>query len=127
MNVVQLVQSVTKRNHRQPAPLCVLRNIDLSVPRGALVYVIGTVGAGKSSLLAAILSELDATGGEVHVDGTVAACRWILNMSVRDNVTIAGRTPVDEVRYQSALAATGLRSTPGAVAARGAEAPDSAL
>lgn len=35
-----------------------LRSIDLSVPQGSLVIVVGSVGAGKSSLLSALLGEM---------------------------------------------------------------------
>lgn len=38
-------------------------SIELSVPQGSLLAVVGQVGAGKSSLLAAVLGELEATEG----------------------------------------------------------------
>lgn len=44
----------------------VLRNINLQVPSGALVAVVGTVGSGKSSLISAILGELDKLSGKVN-------------------------------------------------------------
>lgn len=37
----------------------VLRNISLRIKPGSLVGVVGAVGAGKSSLLAAFLGEMD--------------------------------------------------------------------
>ncbi|XP_032930257.1 multidrug resistance-associated protein 1 isoform X2 [Catharus ustulatus] len=66
-----------------------LRSIDLSVPQGSLLAVVGQVGAGKSSLLAALLGELHATDGCVTVKGTAAYVpqqAWVLSASVEDNI-----------------------------------------
>lgn len=45
----------------------VLKGIDLTVKEGALVGVVGAVGAGKSSLCSAILGEMEKTSGKVTV------------------------------------------------------------
>lgn len=45
----------------------VLRSISLELPSGQLLAVVGQVGAGKSSLLAALLGEMHARGGAVKV------------------------------------------------------------
>ncbi|XP_014108087.1 PREDICTED: multidrug resistance-associated protein 1-like isoform X1 [Pseudopodoces humilis] len=66
-----------------------LRSIDLSVPQGSLLAVVGQVGAGKSSLMAAVLGELEATDGCVTVKDTAAYVpqqAWVLNASVEDNI-----------------------------------------
>ncbi|XP_053813142.1 ATP-binding cassette sub-family C member 6 isoform X1 [Vidua chalybeata] len=66
-----------------------LRSIDLSVPQGSLLAVVGQVGAGKSSLLAAVLGELEATDGCVTMKDTAAYVpqqAWVLNASVEDNI-----------------------------------------
>lgn len=42
-------------------------SIDIEVDRGSLVAVVGVVGAGKSSLLSAMLGEMDKLGGYVNV------------------------------------------------------------
>ncbi|NXD40855.1 MRP1 protein, partial [Copsychus sechellarum] len=66
-----------------------LRSIDLSVPQGSLLAVVGQVAAGKSSLLAALLGELQATNGCVTLQGTAAYVpqqAWVLNASVEDNI-----------------------------------------
>jgi ABC-type cobalamin/Fe3+-siderophores transport system ATPase subunit len=55
---------------RGEAPL--LRGVSLAVPRGALVVVVGAVGSGKSSLLAALLGEMVALDGRVAVRGSTA-------------------------------------------------------
>jgi ABC-type Mn2+/Zn2+ transport system ATPase subunit len=49
-----------------------LENINLTVAKGSLVAIVGTVGAGKSSLLAAILGELEQKSGHVRIRGSVA-------------------------------------------------------
>uniref|UniRef100_A0A8C3MWZ9 ABC-type glutathione-S-conjugate transporter n=1 Tax=Geospiza parvula TaxID=87175 RepID=A0A8C3MWZ9_GEOPR len=64
-------------------------NIELSVPQGSLLAVVGQVGAGKSSLLAAVLGELEATEGCVTMKDTAAYVpqqAWVLNASVEDNI-----------------------------------------
>jgi ABC-type multidrug transport system ATPase subunit len=40
----------------------------MKVPKGSLVAVVGTVGAGKSSLMSAILGEMQKINGRVNVD-----------------------------------------------------------
>lgn len=49
-----------------------LADVTLSVAPGSLVMVVGEVGSGKSSLLAAVLGEIRQTGGEVAVNGRIA-------------------------------------------------------
>lgn len=41
--------------------------INLSVPQGCLLAVVGPVGAGKSSLLSALLGELSKVEGTVNI------------------------------------------------------------
>jgi ABC-type transport system involved in cytochrome bd biosynthesis fused ATPase/permease subunit len=52
--------------------------------------VVGTVGAGKSSLLSALLGEMDREeGGEVELVGRLAYVSqqaWIQNARLRDNI-----------------------------------------
>ena len=42
-------------------------SISIEIPDGSLVAVVGTVGCGKSSLLSAILGEMDTVLGKVNV------------------------------------------------------------
>lgn len=48
----------------------VLRGVDLVVPRGSSMVVIGGSGTGKSVMLKSILGLLRADGGEIMIDGT---------------------------------------------------------
>lgn len=49
-----------------------LADISLTVRPGALVMVVGEVGSGKSSLLAALLGEIRRTAGDLAVNGRIA-------------------------------------------------------
>uniref|UniRef100_A0A915BDK8 ABC-type glutathione-S-conjugate transporter n=1 Tax=Parascaris univalens TaxID=6257 RepID=A0A915BDK8_PARUN len=66
-----------------------LKDLNLHIKKGELVAVVGSVGSGKSSLLSALLGEMDKQSGEVAVSGSVAYVpqqAWIQNMSLRDNI-----------------------------------------
>ena len=52
----------------------VLSNVSLTARPGSLVMLVGEVGCGKSSLLAALLSELKLRGGSVKVAGAHLTC-----------------------------------------------------
>lgn len=70
------------------SPPC-LHRINLTVPRGCLLAVVGPVGAGKSSLLSALLGELSKVEGSVSIKGPVAYVpqeAWVQNTSVVENV-----------------------------------------
>ena len=58
-----------------PAPLVVLRDIDLSIPRGRFVCIIGESGCGKSTLLRMMAGLLTPSEGQVLHDG--AAIRGV--------------------------------------------------
>ncbi|KAJ9116204.1 hypothetical protein QFC24_006795 [Naganishia onofrii] len=49
-----------------------LEGIDLQVPRGALVCVIGRIGSGKTALLQALTGEMRQICGKVILGGTVS-------------------------------------------------------
>lgn len=56
-------------------------DINLSLKKGELLAVVGRVGAGKSSLLSAVLGEMTKVDGSVTVRGSVAYCSqqpWIM-------------------------------------------------
>ncbi|XP_054524925.1 ATP-binding cassette sub-family C member 6 isoform X3 [Pan troglodytes] len=72
----------------QESPPC-LHRINLTVPQGCLLAVVGPVGAGKSSLLSALLGELSKVEGFVSIEGAVAYVpqeAWVQNTSVVENV-----------------------------------------
>uniref|UniRef100_A0A803T3A8 ATP-binding cassette sub-family C member 6 n=1 Tax=Anolis carolinensis TaxID=28377 RepID=A0A803T3A8_ANOCA len=68
------------------SPPC-LKRINLSIARGSLCAVIGQVGSGKSSLLSALLGELQKTEGSLGTVAFVPQESWIQNASVEENIT----------------------------------------
>ncbi|KAA0175458.1 hypothetical protein FNF27_03158 [Cafeteria roenbergensis] len=91
-----VLTAATGKRGRPRAP--VLHDVTLRVPRGQLVAVIGPVGSGKSSLLAAVLGELEAAGGAARRSGTVGVrgrvalvpqSSWVRSSTVRANVSMA--------------------------------------
>ncbi|KAM6249916.1 ATP-binding cassette sub-family C member 6 [Porphyrio hochstetteri] len=87
-----------------------LQRIDLTVPHGSLLAVVGQVGAGKSSLLAALLGELEQTHGSVAVTGTAAYVpqeAWIQNASVEENILFGKE--MDDVWFSTVIHACALQ------------------
>lgn len=66
-----------------------LKDVNFTVGRNELLAVIGTVGSGKSSLLAALAGDMRKTGGKIRMAGTRAFCpqyAWIQNASLKENI-----------------------------------------
>nr|QWN59144.1 ATP-binding cassette C transporter [Rehmannia glutinosa] len=88
-----------------------LSNINLDIPIGSLVAVVGSTGEGKTSLVSAMLGELppvaDAT---VVIRGKVAyvpQVSWIFNATVRDNI-LFGST-FEPAKYEKSIDVTSLQ------------------
>ncbi|GAU94483.1 hypothetical protein RvY_06252-2 [Ramazzottius varieornatus] len=87
-----------------------LKSISLTVGQGSLVAIVGAVGSGKSSLLAAMLGLMEKVSGHVTVKGSIAYVTqqaWIQNMTLRDNILFG--KPFNEQRYLTALEACALK------------------
>lgn len=76
-----------------------LHNIDLKIPRGSSIGIIGSTGSGKTSLVNLIPRFYDVTGGCVLVDG----------VDVRDYDTKALRSKIGVVSQKKALFAGTVR------------------
>jgi branched-chain amino acid transport system ATP-binding protein len=70
----------------------VLRGVDLSMPRGSVVALLGANGAGKTTLLKVISGLMPVTSGDIHLAGT-----HVLGASP-DQLTRAGLCMVPEGR-----------------------------
>ncbi|XP_054455373.1 ATP-binding cassette sub-family C member 3 isoform X2 [Anoplopoma fimbria] len=87
----------------------VLHNINVMVPQGSLLAVVGHVGCGKSSLISALLGEVEKLEGEVSIRGSVAYVpqqAWIQNATLRDNI-LFGKA-YNEHKYRCVLEACAL-------------------
>ncbi|KAG0046312.1 Multidrug resistance-associated protein 1 [Gryganskiella cystojenkinii] len=91
-------------------PRQILSNINLEVQDGSLTTVVGRVGAGKSSLISAIIGEMyKQPGGQVQIWGDVALVpqqAWILNASLKNNILLG--KPFEQDRYDRVVYACGL-------------------
>uniref|UniRef100_A0A8C0B8P8 ATP binding cassette subfamily C member 4 n=1 Tax=Buteo japonicus TaxID=224669 RepID=A0A8C0B8P8_9AVES len=87
-NVILHVQDLTcywDKSSESPA----LQQLSFTVRRGELLAVIGPVGAGKSSLLSAVLGELPKDKGLINVTGRIAYVSqqpWVFSGTVRSNI-----------------------------------------
>ncbi|KAM9715837.1 ATP-binding cassette sub-family C member 3 isoform 4-T4 [Menidia menidia] len=87
----------------------VLHNVNVMAPPGSLLAVVGHVGCGKSSLISALLGEMEKLEGEVSIRGSVAYVpqqAWIQNATLRDNI-LFGNT-YNEQKYRCVLEACAL-------------------
>ncbi len=91
----------------------VLKSVSLTVPKGAIVTLLGANGAGKSTTLKAIVGLVQATAGRIELDGEPMANRrpdealangvalvaeqreLFPSMSVLDNLRLGGYTRRD--------------------------------
>ncbi|KAK4042218.1 P-loop containing nucleoside triphosphate hydrolase protein [Parachaetomium inaequale] len=109
----------------------VLRNINVTFPKGELSVISGKTGTGKSLMLAAILGEVDVLGGTLYVPRApplserhddkankgnwiipeaiayVAQIPWIENASIKDNILFG--LPYDEDRYNKTVEVCALK------------------
>lgn len=83
-----------------------LRDVNLQIPHGALIAVVGPVGSGKSSLLQAMVGNMTRSRGTMVRGTTVSYASqtpWIQNTSIRGNILFD--TEYDSERYWSVIRA----------------------
>ncbi|CAG8720739.1 46294_t:CDS:2 [Gigaspora margarita] len=99
---------IEKTKYLENSPLLIpksqLRKINISIPRGKLVAIVGHVGSGKSSLLSALIGEMKRIKGEAIFGENVGYCpqtAWIQNATLRDNITFG--LPFNYEKYQQVI------------------------
>ncbi|XP_005352384.1 canalicular multispecific organic anion transporter 1 [Microtus ochrogaster] len=86
-----------------------IRDVNLDIKPGQLVAVVGTVGSGKSSLVSAMLGEMENVHGHITIKGTTAYVpqqSWIQNGTIKDNILFGSE--FNEKKYQEVLEACAL-------------------
>ncbi|KAL4706573.1 hypothetical protein ACJJTC_015771, partial [Scirpophaga incertulas] len=125
MNCDELDENAVDHDPKEPNPLVIengifswgekdsdpiLKNINLQVPRGSLVAVVGAVGSGKSSLLSALLGEMNKVSGRINITGEIAYVpqqAWIQNATLQDNI-LFGKA-LDKNRYNTVITVCALK------------------
>ncbi|XP_040004117.1 ATP-binding cassette sub-family C member 9 isoform X2 [Xiphias gladius] len=94
--------------------LSTLSDINIRIPTGELTMIVGQVGCGKSSLLLAMLGEMQTIDGRVywsnknrHSVAYAAQKSWLLNATVEDNITFG--SPFSKQRYKEVIDACSLQ------------------
>uniref|UniRef100_A0A8C1S8T9 ATP-binding cassette, sub-family C (CFTR/MRP), member 9 n=1 Tax=Cyprinus carpio TaxID=7962 RepID=A0A8C1S8T9_CYPCA len=100
--------------------LSTLTDINIRIPTGQLTMIVGQVGCGKSSLLLAMLGEMQTISGKVYWSKEghsqyheVYFCKnrysvayaaqksWLLNATVEENITFG--SPFNKQRYKAVI------------------------
>ncbi|XP_072883060.1 ATP-binding cassette sub-family C member 2 [Hemitrygon akajei] len=86
-----------------------IKDVTLDIKMGSLLAVVGPVGCGKSSLMSAILGEMENVRGFINTKGTCAYVpqqAWIQNNTLQDNILFG--LELNEARYRKILEACAL-------------------
>ncbi|KAL0556634.1 hypothetical protein IC582_005148 [Cucumis melo] len=88
-----------------------LSNINLEIPIGSLIAIVGSTGEGKTSLVSAMLGEIPSVAdSSVVIRGSVAyvpQVAWIYNATVRDNILFG--LAFESARYEKTIGVTALQ------------------
>uniref|UniRef100_A0A671K9F3 ATP-binding cassette sub-family C member 9-like n=1 Tax=Sinocyclocheilus anshuiensis TaxID=1608454 RepID=A0A671K9F3_9TELE len=102
--------------------LSTLSDINIRIPTGQLTMIVGQVGCGKSSLLLAMLGEMQTISGKSVCEGRLTPCvcvknrysvayaaqkSWLLNATVEENITFG--SPFNKQRYKAVIDACSLQ------------------
>lgn len=81
-----------------------LKDILFRARKGELTAIVGDVGSGKSSLLAALLGQMQLVNGDSKVCGSISYTpqeAWLLNMTLRDNILFGSE--YEEAKYREVI------------------------
>ncbi|XP_071961483.1 ATP-binding cassette sub-family C member 9-like [Antedon mediterranea] len=90
-----------------------ISDINIEIPSGKLTIIVGQVGSGKSSLLAAALGEMRTISGDVtwsrdKCDVAYASQKaWLINASLRENILFGSEYEYE--RYDRTIEACALK------------------
>ncbi|XP_050964335.1 ATP-binding cassette sub-family C member 9 isoform X3 [Labeo rohita] len=94
--------------------LSTLSDINIRIPTGQLTMIVGQVGCGKSSLLLAMLGEMQTISGKVYWSNKnrysvayAAQKSWLLNATVEENITFG--IAFNKQRYKAVIDACSLQ------------------
>ncbi len=99
----------------------ILHDVDVVIPAGRTLAVVGTTGAGKSTLARLLFRFYDVTGGRITIDGQ--DLRDVTQRSLRDAIGIVPQDTVlfnDTIRYNIAYGRPGATQDEIVEAARAA-------
>ena len=88
----------------------VISGINFALKKNCLLTVIGRVGSGKSSLVAALCGDLERVSGEIRIRGCVAFVpqqAWIMNDTLRANISFGNS--YDPALYEQTIEACRLQ------------------
>lgn len=89
-----------------------LSDITFNIRPGSFVVITGSVGSGKSSLLAALLQEMQHYKGDFIIRGKLAYVSqepWLMHGTVCENIVFNSENSFDADRYQKVLHACALQ------------------
>ncbi|XP_032743536.1 multidrug resistance-associated protein 9 isoform X3 [Rattus rattus] len=103
-------QGVASPERQSGSPKSVLHNISFVVRKGKVLGICGNVGSGKSSLISALLGQMQLQKGVVAVSGPLAYVSqqaWIFHGNVRENILFGEK--YNHQRYQHTVHVCGLQ------------------
>lgn len=112
------VKKPPNSSHKETNPLIsnevkpfMLKHIDVEIQKGNLVFVIGPVGSGKSTLIQVLLRELPLVCGSIGINGSISYASsesWIFDSNIRQNITFG--QAMDQSRYDEVIRCTDLNA-----------------
>ena len=109
VSVMSRTTSAASTAPPSPTSAPTLRGVTCRIPAGSCVMIVGSVGAGKSSLLQCLLGEMHHQRGSVQLSRRVAytsQVAFLHSASIRSNILLG--LPYEEAFYQRVLHACAL-------------------